>query len=583
MLSKLFRRERPRPAGRGRDGGKRRILLSVDVEAFELRSKIDPVERLIWGRFPEGDYGLERMMSIAEARGAPLTMFLDYPEHYAYGDSFLDVGREIVRRGHDLNLHLHLDCIPRGYFSQRGLPEGLDLNTFAEDATDALVSDVLSLHSRVTSERPVALRGGGYRYNDALLRSLRSHDIPISSNYNQAAKLQPYDLGPKRQFAWENGVIELPIATRAGFLRRSYLTHFNFNIGPFMTTDTEAALANSRAFLDEFYAEHGDEAIAVFVLHSWSFLRMDPGGEFSIVNPAAPERLDSLLRAWSDWAQFVTARDLAGLAQRGELRLDGPVPIPTTQTVSQPAAPKVANGAAGSAAVPAPAVPAPAVLPAPRSVCSICATPIDKFIDYNGPKRQCPECGSTERQRVFAEVYGLFIKPELDLVGKDVLVAAAGSSEKRFFKAEGISWRSVDIRPEVKPDIVADLCHLSGVESESFDAIIASFVLTCVYDLGACLSELKRVLRPGGRLLTCDPIRFGSPTVEYSDLERITSWYGKEAYEKYRVGSFRTFGDLDLVRTLQGHGFVVKTIYGFDAATESRWVWHMSIKDTSAS
>jgi SAM-dependent methyltransferase len=476
------------------------------------------------------------------------------------------VGRDIVRRGHDLNLHLHLDCIPPGYFAQRGLPEGLDLNTFADAATDALVSDVLSLHGRVTSEFPVALRGGGYRYNDALLRSLRSHGIAISSNYNQAAKLQPYDLGPKRQFTWGNGVIELPIATRAGFLKRSYLTHFNFNIGPFMTADTPTALANSRTFLDEFYAEHGDDAVAVFVLHSWSFLRMDAGGEFSIVNPDAPERLDGLLRSWSEWAEFVTARDVAALAERGELKLDGPIAIPTAQTSSTPTL---------GIAMSQPEI----VTEAPAAACPICATSIAKFVDYNGPKRQCPECGSTERQRVLAEVYTRFIKPELDLAGRDVLVAAPAASERRFFKAQGISWRSVDVRPEVKADIVADLCNLSSVADASFDAVVASFVLTCVYDLEACLSELQRILRPGGRLLTCDPMRFGEPTVEYSDLERITSWYGKDAYEKYRVGSFRTFGDVDLIRTLQKHGFVVKTLYGFDAATQSRWVWHMSIKD----
>jgi hypothetical protein len=66
--------------------------------------------------------------------------------------------------------------------------------------------------------------------------------------------------------------------------------------------------------------------------------------------------------------------------------------------------------------------------------------------------------------------------------------------------------------------------------------------------------------------------------VEHTELSRITSWYGQEAYDRYRIGSFRTFGDLDLLRTLQRHGFVVKTLYGFDVATASRWVWHMSIK-----
>jgi hypothetical protein len=97
MFSKLFRRAQPSPAAPEPKRVKRRILLSVDVEAFELRSKLDPVNRLIWGRFPEGDYGLEHIMSIAEARGAPLTMFLDYPEHYAYGA--LRVRRLVLGRG----------------------------------------------------------------------------------------------------------------------------------------------------------------------------------------------------------------------------------------------------------------------------------------------------------------------------------------------------------------------------------------------------------------------------------------------------------------------------------------------------
>jgi hypothetical protein len=396
MLSKLFRRATTAGGRAARARGKRRIMLTVDVEAFELRSKVDPINRLIWGRFPEGSYGLERIMSVAEGCGAELSAFLDYPEHYAYGDAFLDVGREIVKRGHDLNLHLHLDCIPPGYFAQRGLPEGLDLNTFGEDCTDALVSDVLGLHARVTSDAPAALRGGGYRYNDALLRSLRTHAIPISSNYNQAAKLQPYNLGPKRQFRWDNGVVEMPIATRSGFLKRSYVTHFNFNIGPFMTADTGSAVANSELFLEEFYTEHGDDAVAVFVLHSWSFLKMDANGEFSIVNEAAPERLESLLRSWSAWAEFVTARDVAAIVKSGELSLDGPVSIPPRRT---------GEPSSGASGVPSGALAAPAAELSGAPSCPICSTPIERFVDYNGPKRQCPDCGSTERQRVLADVY----------------------------------------------------------------------------------------------------------------------------------------------------------------------------------
>lgn len=560
----------PNPAGRAAPKPapaphKRRLMLSVDVEAFEMRSKVAPVDRLIWGRFPEGDYGLERIMSIAEASGARLSTFLDYPEVWAYGDGFLDVGREILRRGHDLNLHLHLDCVPRDYFSKRGLAEG-NLNTLDDEAMRALVSDVVELHGRVTSQAPAALRGGGYRYNGSLLRALSSAGVKASSNYNRAAKLQPYDLGPRRQFRWETNTIELPIATQRGFLGRPYEAHFNFNIAPFIQVDTATALANSQVFLDRFYAEHGEDAVAVFVLHSWSFLRMDVGGEFSSVNQAAPERLAALLSAWSKWADIVTATDVVALADSGTLRIDGPLPIPSRMTLDGPEASSISNEAE----------PSP-----PLATCSICDTPIKDFIDYNGPKRQCPTCGSTERQRVFAQLYAQSIRPEFDLATKRLLIVAPAASEKRFLKAHGVGWRSIDIRPEAKTDIIGDLCDLSNIADCTFDAVVASFVLTCVHDVDACLAELNRILRPGGRLLTCDPLSFGKPTVEYTDLARITSWYGKEAYDKYRIGSFRTFGDADLPRLIQKHGFAVTPLHGFDAATQSTWVWFMSAKDQS--
>lgn len=307
----------------------RRIVLTCDVEAFSLRAKTQQVDKLIWGLFPEGDFGLERIMALVERVGARLSAFLDFPGYYAYGEDVLDVGREIVKRGHDLNLHLHLDCLPPDFFSTRGLRNENDLNKFTDEGARACLDDLLELHSRVTSERPVALRGGAYRYNGAMLRALKATGVPISSNYNPAvAKYQPYDLGSRRQFLWETGTIELPIATQVGFLKRAYATHFNFNISPFMVEDTEKAIAHSLDFLDQFYAEHGEAAVAVFVLHSWSFLNKDEAGEFSIVNPAAPERLTALLTAWSERARFVTARDLARLAQTGQLELDGPVAIP---------------------------------------------------------------------------------------------------------------------------------------------------------------------------------------------------------------------------------------------------------------
>lgn len=53
-----------------------------------------------------------------------------------------------------------------------------------------------------------------------------------------------------------------------------------------------------------------------------------------------------------------------------------------------------------------------------------------------------------------------------------------------------------------------DLCHLTYA-SESFDLVVANELLEHVYDLPAALTEIMRVLRPGGRLLATFPMAFG--------------------------------------------------------------------------
>jgi len=52
-------------------------MIPVDVEAQPRRAPEAPLERLIWGRLPEGQAGIAEMMDIAERHGVALTMFLD--------------------------------------------------------------------------------------------------------------------------------------------------------------------------------------------------------------------------------------------------------------------------------------------------------------------------------------------------------------------------------------------------------------------------------------------------------------------------------------------------------------------------
>ena len=213
--------------------------------------------------------------------------------------------------------------------------------------------------------------------------------------------------------------------------------------------------------------------------------------------------------------------------------------------------------------------------------CPVCGPGARAFTEYDGGHFRCSGCGSVETQRVFATIYET-IRREFDLARKDILVVRPSFSELRFLRTREIKKiRSIDIRPETKPDILGDICDMSVVADSSFDAILAISALTHAQDLEGCLSEFHRVLRPGGWLLTSDSLRVGARTEEFHDIERIASWYGRYAYDRYRIGTFRALGDLDILDIL-GTRFAVKTFSGDDLPSGKRVVWYVSIKSNES-
>lgn len=220
--------------------------------------------------------------------------------------------------------------------------------------------------------------------------------------------------------------------------------------------------------------------------------------------------------------------------------------------------------------------------------CAICGTPRSQFKTHDAKGRPfkdaqargrlCSGCGSGERQRVFSELLQRGMGRMVPMRDADIFAIAPTRSERRVLDSVGIgSLTTADIRPEVKADVVVNVCDMPHVESDRYDVVLASYVLTCVYDLGAALSEFRRILKPGGALLSTDPEAVGEPIVENTDLDRITAWYGREAYEKYRIGAFRRIGELDFPDRLGEH-FCPQTHVGIDGPTGARIVWHASIK-----
>ena len=644
-----------------------RLLVTIDVEAQPPRAEQDPLERLIWGRFPGcAEAGIDTMMDIADRHGVKLVLFLDYCERDLYGEGLLDVARHVHARGHNLQLHAHPDFFNGTFWERHGIRPIHNLNDTTHEQASALFDFLVEQHEACTGERPLAYRGGGYRFNEHTLQAMHERGIRLHSSYNPPRKTQPLDsFRLRKQFFWSNGVLEVPISCLPTFLNLKRPIEFNFNTGALSTID------KMRQYLKRFYKRFGNDALAVMVMHSWSLLEFDnERGIFTGPSEGNVERFDAFLAAVKNDLDVITSRQVLDLVDAGRLAVDGGMDLMVFRQRSDEdgerkmtdlseilaraeelwndseADPDNTRSVAlfrkawemgdratsgyrlgvahyeGTGAeqdlekayeyfsipeldevryallyrgriLKSSAFPRQDFIKAreylekalemgvelaaedlqslPRvqavkggDACPICNTPKEQVTDMNG--RQCPGCKSLERQRIFALACRQMAE-ELNLAGGKGLVISPAVAEVRFLREMGVaSLTSVDVRPEARPDIVADICNMPEVEDDAYDFVVANYVFPCVHDLDAALKEIRRVLKPGGKLLSVDHVQAGEETREFADEERITSWYGKENYEKYKVGSFRQLGEKDWFERLAGF-FNVQRLNARDPVT----------------
>ncbi len=638
---------------------KRRIMITVDVEAQPRRAERDPVDRLIWGKFPQGRAGIGEMMDIADRHGAKLTMFLDFCERDIHGEAIRDVGREIHRRGHDLQLHAHPDFMSNDFWAEKGLPRIGNLNETTPEQAAVLFDFLAEEYELATGERPLAYRGGGYRFNQHSLDAMAERGIMCHSSYNAARDTQPVKLGLRKQFRWPSGVLEVPVSCVGKFRNLDHPYELNFN-GAALST-----LGRVKEFLDRFHHERGEDAVVVMVMHSWSLLAYDKErGWFTGPDKGAVKRFGKLLKYLSGKYEVITARDFLALVEAGEIappsseeeeanslgardggreraliakeelekvmvnsRMDLEKLVKRAEELwndpeqdpgkeksvalfeeafrkgevlrsayrlgsayyygygvdqdyemaykyfSMPELDNVRyaryfrglilsnknfSGYDLSRAVENLEAAAGMGVDLAREAldrlkeelrCPICQSPRSAFKDER--KRKCPKCTSLERQRIFMKAYIDAISLSYDLEGKKGLLVSPSQAERRMMEKLNVGVvDTLDIRPEVGVDIVADVCDLPGDMEEKYDFVFASYVFTCVHDLDCALKNVAKVLKPGGILISVDPMVAGAETEEYTDLEKITSWYGKDNYEKYKVGSFRRLGEKGFVNVL---------------------------------
>lgn len=130
--------------------------------------------------------------------------------------------------------------------------------------------------------------------------------------------------------------------------------------------------------------------------------------------------------------------------------------------------------------------------------CPVCESTFRKFLPYGRKSRSnalCPKCLALERHRLI----WLYLKNKTDFFTakrKMLHIAPELCYIDRFEALENLEYITADLESplaKVKMDI-----HDIPFEENSFDVIFCNHVLEHVADDLKALSEMKRVLKPGG-------------------------------------------------------------------------------------
>ncbi len=162
----------------------------------------------------------------------------------------------------------------------------------------------------------------------------------------------------------------------------------------------------------------------------------------------------------------------------------------------------------------------------------------------NAEQYVCPSCGASDRCRLYA----LYIRQMLEqglLNDAFALLDIAPSRPLQTFLRQipNITYRSADKFME-GVDFAIDVTNMAEIPSDSYDMFICSHVLEHVDDDRKALSELFRILKPGGRGILMVPIVLKLEEID----EDITI--------KDEATRWRRFGQFDHVRLYSKAGFM---------------------------
>ena len=168
------------------------------------------------------------------------------------------------------------------------------------------------------------------------------------------------------------------------------------------------------------------------------------------------------------------------------------------------------------------------------TTCSLCGFH-GAMASYRGrPNAQCPKCGALARHQRQAT----WLK---ELSGPVLHVAPNPSLAGRLRRLG--EYTSLDMRPEVGTDVVGDLRSLT-FESDKFGLVVVSHVLEHIVEVDAAISEVFRVLEPGGHALLDVPYFDRPATRSIPPDHQGHVWEpGKDWADRYRAVGFEVINE----------------------------------------
>ena len=202
--------------------------------------------------------------------------------------------------------------------------------------------------------------------------------------------------------------------------------------------------------------------------------------------------------------------------------------------------------------------------------CPVCGGKFSKMLPYGnnaGVNRLCPKCLSLERHRLL----WMYFKEKTNLFTENLKVLHVAPEQPfvgRFRKMKNLDYTTADL---VSPlaDVKLDIQNMP-FEDNTFDVFICNHVLEHVPDELKALSEVKRILKPGGWAILQVPINYSLETT-YEDSS-ITD--PKEREKHFGQYDHLRYHGLDYQQRLEKGGFkvIAEKFYAQFDATQTEYM-----------